>query len=144
MKDRHLDQLLLCAFYIMAKVMYKLGEALCRSYLYLKPEVKICCTWLLVCLKCYKPTVVNSSYYIYFYRLFITFFFFYFINLFILFIYYFWLCWVFVAVCGLSLVAESGGYSSLRCTGFSLRWLLLLWSTGSRRAGFSSCGTRAQ
>ena len=24
-----------------------------------------------------------------------------------------------------------GGYSSLRCTGFSLRWLLLLWSMGS-------------
>ena len=34
--------------------------------------------------------------------------------------------------------------SSLCCAGFSLRWLLLLWSTGSRRAGFSSCGTRAQ
>ena len=35
------------------------------------------------------------------------------------------------------------GYSSLRCTGFSLRWLLLLRSTGSRRMGFSSCGVRA-
>ena len=34
--------------------------------------------------------------------------------------------------------------SLLRCTGFSLRWLLLLWSTGSRRAGFSSCGMWAQ
>ena len=45
---------------------------------------------------------------------------------------------------GLSLVAASGGYSSLWCTGFSLCWLLLLWSTGSRRAGFSSCGVRAQ
>ena len=44
----------------------------------------------------------------------------------------FWLHWVFVAVRGLSLVAASGGYSSLRCAGFSLRWLLLLWSTGSR------------
>ena len=30
--------------------------------------------------------------------------------------------------------------SSLRCAGFSLQWLLLLWSTGSRHAGFSSCG----
>ena len=49
------------------------------------------------------------------------------------FLIYFWLHWVFVAACGLSLVAASGGYSSLRCTGFSLRWLLLLWSTGSRR-----------
>ena len=53
---------------------------------------------------------------------------------FILFI-YFWLCWVFVAACGLSLVAASGGYSSLQCAGFSLQWLLLLWSTGSRHAG---------
>ena len=63
---------------------------------------------------------------------------------------YFWLRWVFVAACGLSLVAVSGGYSSLRCAGFSLQWLLLLRSTGSRRAGFSSvarrlssCGSRA-
>ena len=56
---------------------------------------------------------------------------------------YFWLCWVLVAACWLSLVAASRGYSSLRCTGFSLRWLLL-WSTGSRGVGFSSCGTRAQ
>ena len=57
---------------------------------------------------------------------------------------YFWLHWVFVAACGLSLVVSSGGYSLLRCTGFSLRWLLLLRSMGSRRAGFSSCGSRAQ
>ena len=67
------------------------------------------------------------------------------INLFVsLFIYLFRLCWVFVAARGLSLVAASRGYSSLRCMGFSLRWLLLLWSTGSRHAGFSSCGTQAQ
>ena len=45
--------------------------------------------------------------------------------------------WVFVAVLGLSLVAVSGGYSSLR-------WLLLLRSTGSRRTGFSSCSMWAQ
>ena len=57
---------------------------------------------------------------------------------------YLWLRWVFVAVCGLSLVVASGGYSSLRCTGFSLRWLLLLRSTGSRHAGFSSCSLQAQ
>ena len=43
-----------------------------------------------------------------------------------------------------SLVAASGGYSLLRCAGFSLRWLLLLWSTGSRCVGFSSCSTRTQ
>ena len=56
---------------------------------------------------------------------------------------YFWLHWVFIAVRGLSLVAASGGYSSLRCTGFSLWWLLLSRSTGSRRTDFSSCGSRA-
>ena len=56
---------------------------------------------------------------------------------------YFWLRWVFIAVHGLSLGAVSGGYSSLRCAGFSLRWLLSLRSMGSRRAGFSSCGTWA-
>ena len=44
---------------------------------------------------------------------------------------------------GLSLVAASGGYASLRCAGFSLWWLLLLRSMGSRRVGFSSCGTWA-
>ena len=48
---------------------------------------------------------------------------------------YFWLCWVFVSVQGLSVVAASGGHSSLRCTGLSLSWPLLLRSTGSRRAG---------
>ena len=36
-----------------------------------------------------------------------------------------------VAVCGLSLVVGSGGYSSL-------------WRVGSRHVGFSNCGTRAQ
>ena len=65
------------------------------------------------------------------------------INLFI-YIYIFWLHWVFVTACGLSLVAASGGYSSLWCAGFSLRWLLLLRSMGSRCMGFSSCGTQAQ
>ena len=76
---------------------------------------------------------------------------------------YFWLHWVFVAARWLSLVAESGGYSSLRCAGFSLRWLLLLRSMGSRAQAsvvvarrlsscgswalehrLSSCGTQAQ
>ena len=55
---------------------------------------------------------------------------------------YFWLCWVFVAARGLSLVAVSGG-ATLRwgawayCGGFSLQ------STGSRLLGFSSCSARA-
>ena len=55
----------------------------------------------------------------------------------------FWLSWVFVAACGLSLVAASGGYSSLWCAGFLLQWLLLLQSMGCRRVGFSSCGSQA-
>ena len=42
----------------------------------------------------------------------------YFINLFLA-------RWVFVAARGLSLVATNGGYSSLQCAGFSLRWLLV-------------------
>ena len=71
---------------------------------------------------------------------FTLFFLFLFINLFI----YFWLRWVFIAARRLSLVVSSGGYSSLWFVGFSLQWLLLLQSTGSRHAGFSSCGTRAQ
>ena len=51
---------------------------------------------------------------------------------------------VLVAACRLSLVGASRGYSSLRCAGFLLRWLLLVWSMGSRPTGFSSCGTWAQ
>ena len=61
-------------------------------------------------------------------------------NLFI----YFWLHWVFAAAHGLSLVAASGSYSSLWSASLSLRWSLLLWSTGSRCTGLSSCGTWAQ
>ena len=57
---------------------------------------------------------------------------------------FFWLCWFFVAARGLSLVAVTGGYSLLWFTGFSLWWLLLLQSMGSRYAGFSSCGAQAQ
>ena len=57
---------------------------------------------------------------------------------------FFWLCWVFVAACGLFLLVESRSSSLLWCVGFSLRWLLLLLSTGSRHAGFSSCSMQAQ
>ena len=67
-------------------------------------------------------------------------FFFFFKNGIFLKIIYFWLCWALTAAHGLSLVAVSGGYSLLQYTGFSLWWLLLLWSTGSRHMGFSSCG----
>ena len=72
-------------------------------------------------------------------------------NGYILFIYFsiiyfsfFWLRWVFVAARGLSLAAASGGYCSLRCAGFSMQWLLLLLSTGSRHEGFSSCDTQVR
>ena len=67
----------------------------------------------------------------------------YLFNKFIYLFIYFWLCWVFVAARGLFLVAESRttlhcGARASHCSGFSLR------STGTRRAGFSSCGTWAQ
>ena len=42
----------------------------------------------------------------------------------------FWLHWVFVAVCGLCLVAVSKGHPSLGLTGFSSRWLLFEASLG--------------
>ena len=66
------------------------------------------------------------------YFIYSSFLFVFFINLFT---YLFLLCWVFVSVRGLSLVAASGGHSSSRCTGLSLSRPLLLWRTGSRRAG---------
>ena len=69
------------------------------------------------------------------------------VNFVLFFIYkiiYFWLCQVFVAARRLSLVAARGGYSLLRCAGFSLWWLLLLQSMDCRHAGFSSHGMQAQ
>ena len=64
-------------------------------------------------------------------------FFFFLINFIYLFIIIiiFWLCWDFVSVQGLPLVAASGGHSSSRCAGLSLLRPLLLRSTGSRCAG---------
>ena len=55
-----------------------------------------------------------------------------------------WLRCVFVAAHRLFSSCGEGGCSSLRCVGFSLWWLLLLQSMGSRRVGFSSCGMQAQ
>ena len=52
-------------------------------------------------------------------------------SFFNLFIYIFRLCWVFIATHRLSLVAASRGYSWLPCAGFSLQWLLFLWSTSA-------------
>ena len=69
--------------------------------------------------------------------LFCLFFFFFklWVYLFIYLFIYLWLCWVFVSVRGLSLVAASGGHSSSRCAGLSLLQPLLLRSTDSRCAG---------
>ena len=83
---------------------------------------------------------LNATYHTRIKKMHFSFFKFFKINLFI----YFWLRWVFVAARGLSLVAVSGGLSLLRCVGFSLQWLLLLQSMGSRHTGFSSCSMQAQ
>ena len=56
-------------------------------------------------------------------------------------LYYLLLFLVSVGLCcllGLSLIVVSRDYSSLRCLGFSVWWLLLLWSTGSHVA-FRTC-----
>ena len=49
---------------------------------------------------------------------------------------YLFLCWVFIAVGRLFLVVASGAATLwLQCVGFSLQWLLLLGSMGSREQG---------
>ena len=68
--------------------------------------------------------------------------FFFFLNIY-LFYYYYWLWWVFVATCGLSLVALSGGFSSFSARSTHWAGLSYYWSTGSRRVGFSSWGSLA-
>ena len=63
---------------------------------------------------------------------------------------YFRARWVFIAVPGFYLFAgafiyEPGATLQFQCEGFSLRWPLVLWSTGSTEsASFSNCGTQAQ
>ena len=54
---------------------------------------------------------------------------------------YFWLLWIFIALLGLALVVVSRGLSLLWCLAL-LRWLLSLWSMGSRYMGLSSCCTQ--
>ena len=51
-----------------------------------------------------------------------------------IFIYFltFWLWWIFVAACGLSLIAVTGATLQLQCASLSLQWLLLLQSPGFR------------
>ena len=48
------------------------------------------------------------------------------------------LCWVFVAVCGIYLAAESQGYCLVAVYNLLIVVASLLWSTASRCAGFSS------
>ena len=50
-------------------------------------------------------------------------------------IFAFWFSWTPVAVVELSLVVVRRGYSSLWCMRFSLQWILLLQSRGSRCEG---------
>ena len=54
--------------------------------------------------------------------------------------FYFWLCRVFAAARGLSLVVGRKGHLWLQRAAFSLRGLLSLQNTGSSRQGSSSCG----
>ena len=55
-----------------------------------------------------------------------------------------WLCWVFDAAWAFLSLGWAGATLELRCMGFSLWWLLVFRSTGSRPVGFNSCGTQAQ
>ena len=66
-----------------------------------------------------------------------------FFNKFILFI-YFWLHWVFIGCVRAFSSCGERGLLFVAVHGLLVEWLLLLRSTGSRRAGFSSCSTRAQ
>ena len=56
---------------------------------------------------------------------------------------YLWLCWVFVAVHRLSLVAF-GAALWLRCMVCSLWWLLVVEHGAVGHTGLSSCGAQAQ
>ena len=64
--------------------------------------------------------------------------------LFIYFYIYFWLCWVFVSVLGLPLVAASGGHSSSRCAGLFTITASLVAEHRLQTRRLSSCGSRAQ
>ena len=67
-------------------------------------------------------------------------------NLFLIILFiYLCLCSVSIAVRLFSSCGERGLLFSWQWAGFSLRWLLLLLSTGSReQMGFSSCGSQAR
>ena len=56
---------------------------------------------------------------------------------------YLWLCWVFVSVRGLSLVAASGGHSSSRCAGLFTIVASLVAEHRLQTRRLSSCASRA-
>ena len=56
----------------------------------------------------------------------------------------FWLYWVYFPYGHFSIWDKWGLLSACRVHGFSLQWLLLLWSTSSRHTHFSSFATQAQ
>ena len=119
--------------------------SLCIEYIFLQ-WLSSCCT-----LPCWISSIELLSGWILWYtwleifwreaNLFI-FYFIVFINLFILF-------YLFLAALGLCCCTRAfsscgeRGLLFVVVRGFSLRWLLLLWSTGSRHTGFSSCGSWA-
>ena len=100
------------------------------KYSYKKPLVFFCITFIL--LIAYRLLLLLIFWWLYHHYMYQSPFF---LNKFIYLFIYFWLCWVFVSVRGLSLVAASGGHSSSWCAGLSLARPLLLWSTSSRRTG---------
>ena len=57
---------------------------------------------------------------------------------------YIFLIYLFLAALGLcSCMRAFSSCSEQGLLFIVVRWLLLLWSTGSRRAGFSTCGSQA-
>ena len=119
-------------------------EALLLTYIF-KVVMSSWCVYSFIIIQCPSFSLIvfphSEVYFDWYYCRFLSFllmsvfFLSFFYYLFISFIFIFWLCWVFVSVRGLPLVAASGGHSSLRCAGLSLSWPLLLQSTASRRAG---------
>ena len=69
---------------------------------------------------------------------------FFFFNLFIYLLLFFWLCWVFVSVRGLSLVAAIGGHSSSRWRGPLTITASLVAEHRLQARRLSSCGSQAQ
>ena len=54
---------------------------------------------------------------------------------------YFWLHWIFIAVCRFSLVAASGGYSTVAVYRLLIAVASCYRAQDLRRMGFSSCGS---